>query len=417
MLRSRHTLLLHKVKHFLPCSRREVPSPLLRGRRWPTGRMRGYSCSLMRRNPHWPCLERLLLAAVLFAFLAGPFPAVAQTMPANNDRTQVDLAGLDIQAIAGWDGTVDQTTPVPFSFLISNHSDDVIEGQLVLTDPLNGKELVLGEIFIGPNSVRRFSSIQAIPDWYQCVATFSNDDRIFWRRELAITTGKDFSEDLNYLLFVDDGNRMLQWPVDESSAGSSSSRFVPKTGHGRAVEPLAVKSWQVPQHPGPLTVAQAIVFSETANPDMLNQAQWDAIATWMCLGGTVFVSEKSTEVIGRLKKAAPLIVQPAVILDQLSVHRCGRGSVREYSGPLFSADDTNAPRLIAEAAARLSRYNLLTMIDETRWSWWESQNADRTRMLVIAVFGIYTLMSGVVTLLLFRLNRRRIAAYTGICDG
>jgi hypothetical protein len=359
-----------------------------------------------------------LLLAMSAAVLVEPLNVSAQTVPPNSNRTQVDFAGLDIQAIAGWDGTVDQAAPVPFSFLISNFSDDVIEGQLILTDPLNGKELRLGEIFIGPNSVRRFSSIQAVPDWYQCVATFSHEDRVLWRRELAITTGKDFSEDLNYLLFVDEGTRMLQWPVDESTAGesaavSSSSRFVPKPGRGRAVQPLAVKSWQVPQHPGPLTVAQAMVFSETADLKMLNDAQWDAIAKWICLGGTVFVSEKSTEVSDRLQKATPLIMQPAVNIDQLSVHRCGSGSLREYSGPLFSANDTTAPRLIAEATSRLSRYNLMTMVDETSLTWWDSQNADKTRILVVVVFGIYTLLSGVVTLLLFRLSRRRIAAWTG----
>jgi len=358
------------------------------------------------------CLLRLLVA-ITFAVLVGPLDVSAQTSPTNNNRAQVDFAGLDIQAIAGWDGTVDQTTPIPLSFLISNFSDNVIEGQLILTDPLNGKEVRLGEIFIGPNSVRRFSSIQAMPDWYQCVATFSHEDRILWRRELAITTGKDFSEDVNYLLFVDDGNRMLQWPADETTAEASSSRFVPKPGRGRGVQPLAVRSWQVPQHPGPLTVAQAMVFSETARLETLNDAQWDAIARWICLGGTVFVSEKSTEVIERLKKATPLIVQPAMNIDQLSVHRCGNGSLREYSGPLFSASDTTAPRLIAEAASQLSRYNQMTMIDESSLNWWDSQNADKTRMLVIAVFGIYTLLSGVVTLLLSRLSRRRIAAYTG----
>ncbi|MBC7968068.1 MAG: hypothetical protein H7Z17_19330 [Fuerstia sp.] len=207
---------------------------------------------------------------------------------------------------------------------------------------------------------------------------------------------------------------MLQWPVDESTADNSSSRFVPKPGHGRAVQPLAVKSWQVPQHPGPLTVAQAMVFSEALKPDMLNDAQWDAIGKWMCLGGTVFVSEKSAEVIDRLKKATPLAMEPAVNFEQFSVHRCGSGSVREYSGPLFSADDTKAPRLIAEAAARLSRYNVMTMLDETKLSWWQSENAAWTKMLVVIVFGVYTLLSGVVTLLLFRLDRRRIAIYTGI---
>ncbi len=448
------TLLPSVAKDLLPrfCCRCKVPSPPLRGGRRPRGRMRG-SCDstlvgwdqrlISRAGPPDHALPRwagarvarwshptlsdangpikyhsrrcLLMAAVIGALLFVPSRSIAQTVSPNDERAQVDLAGLDIQALAGWDGTVDTSAPVPFSFLISNFTEDVIEGQLILTDPLNNKEVTLGEIFIGPNSVRRFSSIQAVPDWFQCIATFSKDDIILWRRELIITTGKDFSEDINYLLFVDDGGRMLQWPVDESASGSSSSsRFVPKPGQGRPVQPLAVKSWQVPQHHGPLTVAQAMVFSETADPDMLNAAQWEAIAKWMCLGGTVFVSETSTEVINRLTKAAPLAIQPAIRHERLLVHRCGGGSVREYSGRLFSVDDPETHGLIAEAAAQLSRSNTMSLLDQTDLDWSEAHNAETTRMLVIAVFGFYTLMSGVVTLLLFRLNRRQTATYTGI---
>lgn len=339
--------------------------------------------------------------------------AIAQGQ--NAEPRQPDFPGLDIQAVPGWDGYVDQSAPMPFSFLLSNYSQDTIEGELTLTDPESERTINLGTIFIGQNGVRRFSSIQALPDWYQCVAKFSHEGRILWQRELALTTGKDFSEDLNYLLFVDDGTRMLLLPVNEK-VGGGMGRFVPEPGRGRTVQPLAVKTWQIPQHPGPLTVAQAIVFSEATKVELLNEAQWDAVGKWIGLGGTVFVSEKSTDVIDRLKKVTPLGAQPGILLDGLTVYRCGTGSIREYAGPLFSATDVETPRQIAESASHLSRYNTISMLESTELRRWESRNSEITRMWVLTVFVIYTLLSS-SAIFFFRMSRRNIMLFTGSVVG
>ncbi len=335
----------------------------------------------------------------------------AQTASVGDEGPNVDFAGLDIQASAGWDGYVDDSAPVSFSFLISNNSDQVIEGTLILEDPLNGRKIELGEIFVGPNSVRQFQSIQAMSNWYQCVASLSGRNKTYWRRELPLHTGKDFSAEINYLLFVDDSGRSLQLPVDET-VSNSSGRFLPQLGKGNPVQPLSAKTWQIPRHPGPLTVVQAIVFSEQADADRLNDVQWEAIAKWMCLGGTVFVCEKSTEIIDRLKKATPLEMLAPTSFEQLAVYRCGAGSVRAYSGQLFSASDLETPRLLATATSRLTSTNLASMINWAHLSWGENSNSDVTRMLVVTVFAGYWLMSGIITLMIFRQSRRRIAIYT-----
>lgn len=354
------------------------------------------------------------LFVVMFLLCVSAFAEIAQGQQAPEPK-QTDFPGLDIQAVPGWDGYVDQSAPMPFSFLISNFSQDTIEGELTLTDPEDDRTLSLGKIFIGPNSVRRFSSIQAVPDWYQCIAKFSHEGRVLWQRELALTTGKDFSEDLNYLLFVDDGSRQLQLPINENGGGGTG-RFVPEVGHGRVVQPLVVKTWQIPQHPGPLTVAQAIVFSETTKVEMLNDAQWDAVGKWICMGGTVFVHEKSTELIERLKKATPLAAQPGILFQELTVHRCGTGSIREYAGPLFSATDVQAPKQIAESGSRLSRYTTMSLLEHTEMRWWESRNSEINRMWVVTVFVVYTLLSS-SAMLLFRLSRRNITIFTSVIVG
>ena len=354
------------------------------------------------------------LFVMMFLLCVSAFAEIAQGQQ-TADPKQADFPGLDIQAVPGWDGYVDQSAPMPFSFLISNFSQDTIEGELTLTNPEDDRTLSLGKIFIGPNSVRRFSAIQAVQDWYQCIAKFSHEGRVLWQRELALTTGKDFSEDLNYLLFVDDGTRQLQLPISENGSGGTG-RFVPNVGDGRAVQPLGVKTWQIPQHPGPLTVAQAIVFSETTKEGMLNDAQWDAVGRWICLGGTVFVHEKSTELIERLKKATPLAAQPGILFQELTVHRCGTGSIREFAGPLFSATDAQAPKQIAESASRLSRYSTVSMLESTDLTWWESRNSEITRMWVVTVFVVYTLLSS-SAMLLFRMSRRNITIFTSMVVG
>ena len=374
----------------------------------------------------------LAFATMLWVGLGGSVVAIAQGPGRDADKPKPDFPGLDIQVEAGWDGRVEVNAPVPISFLLSNQSEQVLEGQLILTDPFTKKEVNLGDVFIGPASVKRFSSVQALTGWSDCVATYTDGDEVYWTRPVPLITGKDFSEDLNFLLFVDDGGRALQLPGSETPASAESvqpnavqnsptmsggmaidpSRYIPRQGSGRAVQPLSVKTWQIPQHPGPLTVTQGILFSESAKPEMLNEQQWDAIGRWMCLGGTVFLHDSSKEVLDRLKKAAPLTVQPPARWEELSVHRCGGGSIREYSGKLFSADDRTTMEIVLAAVGKLSRTNILWVLDETSIGSWSSSNADKTRLMVIVVFAIYMLFSGVITLLLFRMNRRRVAIYT-----
>src|SRR5262249_23942911 len=60
------------------------------------------------------------------AMRAGPLAllifTLADGLPAQTNRPQedVDSPGLVIEAIAGWDGTVDKNAPIPVSFLIRN---------------------------------------------------------------------------------------------------------------------------------------------------------------------------------------------------------------------------------------------------------------------------------------------------------
>jgi hypothetical protein len=354
-------------------------------------------------------LQRTGLVLLGLVLLTLDSTAVAQ-VERTSDKDQ-DLAGLDIQVSAGWDAYVDLNAPVPVSFLLTNHSTQTIEGELILTEPHQKRTVRLGEVFIGPNSVKRFSSIQALSGWDEFIVRYEGNDQTFWRRTVSLTTGKDFSEDLSYLLFVDDGGRMLQMPTGQTSMAAVTARYIPEKGHGRPVQAVAVRSWQVPQHPGPLTVAQAMLMAESASVSMLNEAQWGAVARWICLGGTLMLHDKDEAVLAHLKSISPLVIQPAVPLRSMMVHRCGSGSIRTYSAPLFAASEQSSVQSVVENAARLPRHNAVTLLESRDFNTWNDRNSQKTRILVLIVFACYALLSGVGSVLLFRCHRRTLATY------
>jgi hypothetical protein len=126
-----------------------------------------------------------LFLALLAAVLSST--ATAQT---DLSREDLDSPGLVIEAIAGWGGIVDPSTPVPMSFLLRNDSDRNIEGILTLTEITNGQEVTLGEVFITPGTTRRFTSIQSMTNWFTCLAKLSHNGKILWRRQLDLVTGR-----------------------------------------------------------------------------------------------------------------------------------------------------------------------------------------------------------------------------------
>jgi hypothetical protein len=346
----------------------------------------------------------------VFAFLC-PSNVMAQ----DNGWNDVDTGGLTIEAVAGRDGTVDTSTPVPLSFLISNYSGRDIDGQLTINDRMSGNEVSLGDVYISQGGTRQFTSIQALPEWYECYAALKVGSTIVWRRELSLSTGKAFDTTANFVLFIDGDGRNLPLPTGipkGTAAVSDGSTVAPK--NGRPVRCLSVKPWQVPRHPGPLTVAQAIILSKEVAVDDLNTVQWQAVAEWMCQGGTVFVHNESRPSIDQLIEAAPLDAHQLVPSSGSTVRHVGLGAIHEYSPDLLSSDGTDTSQQVAETIAMLSRYNCSSLVSAADVGYYRSGTADQNRMWVLSFFGCYTLLSGVVSLLLFRLERRRIAIYISV---
>ncbi len=360
------------------------------------------------RRPSAIALRSGVIALVAHLLASG---ASAQLDP-SSEFEDVDSPGIVIEAAAGFDGTVDLSTPVPLSLLIRNESDQIIEGHLRLSDPVRGHDVSLGEVVVAPGTARRVTSIRAMTDWFECYATFRSGTQVLWRRELPLQPGYEFSETINFVLFIDDGGRRLELPGTVSATTAlAASQFPVAAKEGRPLQCLSVKSWQVPNHPGPLVAAQAMIFPEGAAEDQLNQVQWRAVADWMCQGGAVFVHRESTGIIDRLTRAAPLDADPAGPSGEFVVRRVGLGGIYEYPDPLLPSAGSQARQRIAETVARLTKSHISTFLGSANWYPRRGGRADLNRVLVVTFFGFYTFFSGVVALLLFRLSQRRMGAY------
>ena len=331
------------------------------------------------------------------------------------DRTKdVDTAGLVIEPVAGWGNSVDPTTPVPISFLIENFSDETIEGRLFLSAPYNkNRKIDLGEVFIGPASKRRFSTIRGdLDNIYECYAEIQVEGKVIWRRQVPLATNSSFSQDVVHCLFISDAERNLNLPQTKKPQNANAPQSPVANKSGRRAHDLTVKSWQVPDHPGALSVAQGIVFEENFDAKLLNRAQWNAIANWMCQGGNVFVHDKSQNIIKKLLASSPLSSSaPTQSDDQFIVREAGLGKICEYSEPLFSSDKATR-QSIANRMSVVPRTGIRSLAQQSSIDRRASGNASWNRLFLLTFFGAYAILSGLVTMLLFRLSRRQIAIYT-----
>lgn len=333
-------------------------------------------------------------------------------------RDEVDTGGLTVEYEVGWDGVVTATSPVPVSFLISNWSGRDIDGQLTLSDPVSGQEVRLGDVFVSRESERSVTTIQAIADWSECFATLTDGYEVVWRRELPLI-GRGVTIDRAFVLCVDVEGRPAPLPEtvsprsDETEESEESEESAAEDAvTGRKVGSLGAPPWQMPRHPGPFSFLQAIIFSENATAELLNVVQWQAVADWMCQGGTVYVHGDSQSVIDQLLRSAPLGAEPAVFSGLLAERRAGLGVLVTYSHPLFASGQEEVARQIAESISQRRQHHAASLFASMWQHHTRSGRAESNRAKILAFFAGYMFFSGVVTMCLFRLSRRRIAIWT-----
>ena len=367
---------------------------------------------------------RRLFLLICLSVTSCPAIATMQAVPpgqpiagADDDAGNLDSPGLIIEATAGWDGTVDREVAVPISLLLSNVTSAVIEGDLVLTDPSKGTEVLFGEIVLAPQSTRRFGAVRDLSEWFQCVITLrSRNGDGLWRRELSVNTGHSYEVNENFALLVDDSGRRLitkkTGALTAAMLGSLSARPVVAGEAGRPVRNLNVKTWQLPDHPGPLLPVHAIIFPEAAPVKEINKKQWQALARWVCQGGTVFVHKDSPDVIQQLTDASPLTFNMSDADDTFTIRRMGIGSIREFQQPLFASEGAETRQAINDQVALLGAPSIRDFLATTTVRQSSGQTeAQLNRLYIAGFFGIYTLLSGLFALMMFRFSKRKIGIY------
>ena len=355
----------------------------------------------------------LLIVSAVLAFSQA---SVAQ-IPGSLDN--VDSGGLDVEAEAGWDSVLDKNSPVPVSFLLSNFSDHVIQGDLYLTDPLTGHEVSLGEVFLSQGAKRNLTTIQNLVDWYDCYAELRDGGDVIWRRNLSLHTGKNYALGVNFALVINDSGRKLRPPKDVpqkapnlNSGGYGMPRVMMAGEDGRPVQYIQVKTWQCPIHPAPMLNARAVIIPEGTFDGDLNLAQWQALAEWMCQGGIVFAHDDGKKIVEQLLEASPLPADPAVQKGYFGVQRVGLGAIYRYPDDVFKSDDSPAHKEIASAIAKMTDTHVSAIADTGFLHRMRGGKADWNRLWVVVFFAAYAFFSGFISLLLFRQNRRVVGIYT-----
>jgi hypothetical protein len=362
----------------------------------------------MRRHPRTPLSSRRLLRCLLaLGIVLIPFETNPLLAQSNESDYDVNTSGILVEAAAGWDGTVDQSRPVPVSFLFSNASQQNVDAGLYLSDPVRRHEIKIGDVFLGAGSTRQFSSVVNLDDWYECVASLRDERGVVWSRLLPTATGREFDSSANFLLFISDSGRALTLPTDKPAEGTATAAI-----QRDDVRCLTVKSWQVPRHYGPLVAAQAMVFPDASTmAGELNRVQWRAITDWVCQGGRLFVHADSAEILERLSEASAISPGLPEMDGIFEARPMGLGKLLLYDQPLFAGDASTVRNSIGDVTAKLSRDHISFLVDPGDIRVESSGHAELNRVVVVIFFLCYTLASGVVTLLLFRSTRRRVVIY------
>lgn len=338
---------------------------------------------------------------------------------------EVRTPGLDVEVAAGWDGTADVSTAVSISALFNNVSRESVEGWVVLSDPWGNRETVIEEVYLAAGQKRRFSTIQSFSSWNRCVFSIRRrDGEVIFRTDLPISRGGSTYEGFSTALIVNDSTVTLNVvdtgvKFDDAQTEQPQNRgryiapqFQPHVSPrvGRPVRSLNVKTWQLPNHPAPLQRAAAIVFPDGVELLNINSGQWRALARYVCKGGNIFISPDMADVADELTTRSPLLPDPAIRIASFDVQRMGLGKIYTTSGSLFDGSPT-ADRAVSEEISRLTTD---TPIDDLQLNYRynrESGRADMNRLLVGSFFGLYAVLSGVGTLVIFRRPRRQVLTY------
>lgn len=331
-----------------------------------------------------------------------------------------DYPGLDIQAAVGWEAVSCSLHPQAISLWISNSSNTVLEGQVLLRNPQTGETRSLGEVAVGPGGTRQFGTVAALGGWDTCELHWEGSDAVLWARQLVVPGEPGAASALNSHpgLFVEDSRRRFLLPPRKVLTQSAQLNRLNGTGTEPAsetdfatlsgVQELAtIPPWQLPVHPGPLTAVKCVLLSPQLSAERISDVQYRALARWVALGGVVFMAEESQQMFERLREHLPLQPRPAAAEDGLTIHHCGQGSIRQFAAAELGQANSAVMSAVGETiAAGVSSPLFAKLRQHSAAQSRDPQSTDPRNAAMLTLFGLYT-VAAALPILMFRSPRRR----------
>ncbi|MGK0190396.1 MAG: hypothetical protein ACI9R3_006222 [Verrucomicrobiales bacterium] len=323
----------------------------------------------------------------------------------------------------------------PVSFLITNHRNSLLEGELVVGLHLRPKlvvalplrpgmvqrtekqiQLSKATIAVGPGSTKRISlptsdqtqrhrnSPSFITGEAEASFTESASGRLLWRRSKAYVVDEMARGKLRCLI-IGDPTRIPTFNASPFQ-GNWGSQSLPSPRE-RQVDYLRIDPWQAPDSFPNLAAINAVVLSPELNANALTLAQHRALAEYVANSGIVVLPVESAdgwrEKIFTESKRLPFSLAETEN-DNLFLY--GNGKVLALEMPV-----TNG---LGPSEEGQQMYDLMDLhpepplaikLKEQYWTGDLGPNAAKSAMMVAGIFGIYTIVS-LCCLYLFRRMRR-----------
>lgn len=377
----------------------------------------------------------LLVMLSATGFLTTPFSTVFSTTvfstavanAQTNDESDVInlMPGLDIEARIGLGMLSSSEGPAAITAFIRNNTNKTIEGRLQISDRWRGSRLNLGEIYLAPGQVRRFCSIKNFEGWGNPVLALVSNGKPVWQQPL-LWSGYSNSDQrgTHGVGILHDGGTdhqfRMELPVTSTVEMLTANRgydwqdtiTLEFTEAGYQVATSNIKTWQIPDHFGPLEPVRAIVALDSVDPDKLNAAQKTAIANWITTGGAFYLPVQSEELLQEIERSLPFAISPATVKNTLAIRRCGLGQIVLYPDALFGDSTSSAEETIYRSIAALPKEAVRSAASAELLKRPESYGRNATRVSIMGYFFGYLILSVVPIVFVTTKLKRKVIPYT-----
>ena len=363
------------------------------------------------------------LLPLLAAMICLQAPVQAQAI----DQTDAIslLPGLDIEARIGFGILSSSEEPTAITAFIRNNTNQTIEGRLEISDHWRDSKLNLGEIYLAPGQARRFCAIKNFEKWGTPLLAFVSEGKTVWQQRISWAGYSNNNQQSSHrVAILHDGGTDHQFRVDlpvtktvtmiqqDNRYGWQDTDDEEFTDAGYTLLTSNVKTWQIPDHFGPLEPVRAIIALDSVDPDKLNAAQKTAIASWIATGGAFYLPVQSEELLKEIERALPFAISPADVNNTLAVRQCGLGQIVLYPSALFGESTVAAEGSVYRSIAALPRQMIRSSASLELLRRPPSYDRNATRVSIMGYFFGYLILSVVPIVFVTTKLKRKVLPYT-----